>query len=336
MLLAIPRARQTKSCHFAHTGFSLAASVASAIACACLFPHSLAHAEEASAETTNDAYTFTQQVVMRDTVMRKGEQTRIDVILRCENADEYPMYAYSTTLCLDATVLRIDSLEARSGVDAYTREQSFSSDGQGKTNIVVNFLSRKLSGSVWQQEEVVLSLLVTPQSAGPVTVETSRVNVSNETGMLRLPCTCVDFSTVIDEPLPLAVLNGSYTSVNDFALVSYEGEIPAGFVPCYANQPFVWNGSQFVMLIGQYELSCAKRSEFALLQRESPQIALMDANGNGVVTIVDAQIAYDAACGVFVDFSVLPLTGWLSCDANQDGVLDASDAFAIQSVALTA
>ena len=59
-----------------------------------------------------------------------------------------------------------------------------------------------------------------------------------------------------------------------------------------------------------------------------------DINGNGVVNIVDAQIAYDISCGRLTDLSNYSDLQ-KAADVNGDGVVDASDALAIQRYALT-
>ena len=59
-----------------------------------------------------------------------------------------------------------------------------------------------------------------------------------------------------------------------------------------------------------------------------------DINGNGVVNIVDAQIAYDISCGRLTNLSNYSDLQ-KAADVNGDGVVDASDAFAIQRYALT-
>lgn len=55
-----------------------------------------------------------------------------------------------------------------------------------------------------------------------------------------------------------------------------------------------------------------------------------DLNLNGKVNIVDAQISYDLAFGVYTDFAQVSMKQWLAGDMNNDGALDATDAFAIQ------
>ena len=55
-----------------------------------------------------------------------------------------------------------------------------------------------------------------------------------------------------------------------------------------------------------------------------------DLNLNGKVNIVDARIAYDLACGVYTDFAQVSMQQWIAGNMNNDGALDAADAFAIQ------
>lgn len=59
-----------------------------------------------------------------------------------------------------------------------------------------------------------------------------------------------------------------------------------------------------------------------------------DVNGNGVTNAVDAQIAYDMVVRAYDGFGELPADAWLAADVNDDGFLDAADAFAIQKAAL--
>ena len=54
-----------------------------------------------------------------------------------------------------------------------------------------------------------------------------------------------------------------------------------------------------------------------------------DLNGNGVVNIVDAQVAYGIACGQF-ELTSNSLGLYHAADVNADGFVDAADAFAIQ------
>ena len=68
---------------------------------------------------------------------------------------------------------------------------------------------------------------------------------------------------------------------------------------------------------------------------------LGDVNGNAKVNIVDAQVVYDMATNKYgADYASLPLPdSWnkatllWAADANSDGTIDATDAFAIQHFA---
>ena len=66
----------------------------------------------------------------------------------------------------------------------------------------------------------------------------------------------------------------------------------------------------------------------------SEKDVLGDVNGTGRVNIVDAQVAYDGACGKLAP-TKLSAKRLLMCDVNRDEYVDAADAFAIQSAALT-
>ena len=60
-----------------------------------------------------------------------------------------------------------------------------------------------------------------------------------------------------------------------------------------------------------------------------------DINGNGSISVVDAQIAYDMATGKYQSLTnPASMNAWLRADVNGDGSLDATDAFAIQSAML--
>ena len=264
-----------------------------------------------------------------------GEQTTIEVRLTCDNFAEYPMYAYASTICVDTNMLRIDAVQTRKGVDAYVKDHASSDGRQGWSDIVINFLSRKLSGETWQQTETVVTLVVTPVAAGNARVDTGRVNISNKTGMAHMPCARVDLIAPVSESLPISIESASYTSASNFSLVAYTKTVPEGFVPCFAGSPFAWDGNRFVALVDSATFPQLKSADFTLEELVPTNMIQGDANGNGTVNIIDAQIAYDVVCGTFADFSTLPMLGWLSCDMNCDGHVDAADAFAIQAAALS-
>ena len=289
----------------------------------------------AYADESPDTRVFTQRIVAAQPVLTVGQQTTIDVCLTCDNFTEYPMYAYASTICVDTNVLRIDAVQTRKGVDAFVKDHASTDGKQGWSDVVINFLSRKLSGETWQQNETVVTLVVTPVAAGNASVYTGRVNISNKTGMSHMPCALVNLAAPISEPLPISIESSPYTSASSFALVAYTETVPEGFVPCFAGNPFAWDGNRFVALVDSTTFPQLKSADFTLEERVPPNMIQGDANGNGTVNIIDAQIAYDVACGAFADFSTLPMLGWLSCDMNDDERVDAADAFAIQAAVLS-
>ena len=295
----------------------------------------VASAPSAYADEPQDMRVFTQRIVTAQPVLTVGQQTTIDVRLTCDDFAEYPMYAYASTICIDTNVLRIDAVQTRKGVDAFIKDHTSTDGKQGWSDVVVNFLSRKLSGETWQQNETVVTLVVTPVAAGNASVYTGRANISNKTGMSHMPCALVNLTVPVSEPLPISIERPPYTSASSFALVAYTEAVPEGFVPCFAGSPFAWDGNRFVALIDSTTFPQLKSADFTLEERVPPNMVRGDANGNGVVNIIDAQIAYDVACGAFADFSTLPMLGWLSCDMNGDERVDAADAFAIQAAALS-
>ena len=317
--------------------FARLAGVLAAVAVAFVMAISalVAPVSSAYADESPDTRVFTQRIVTAQPVFTVGRQTTIDVRLTCDNFAEYPMYAYASTICVDTNVLRIDAVQTRKGVDAFVKDHAFTDDKQGWSDVVINFLSRKLSGETWQQSETVVTLVVTPVAAGEASVYTGRVNISNKTGMSHMPCALVNLAALVSEPLPLSIESSSYSPASSFALVAYSETVPEGFVPCFAGSSFAWDGNRFVALVDSTTFPQLKSTDFTLEERVPTSMVRGDANGNGAVNIIDAQIAYDVACGTFADFSTLPMLGWLSCDMNGDGRVDAADAFAIQAAALS-
>lgn len=290
-----------------------------------VIPFSCAYADE-----MQDERTFTQQISVDTPVLHVGEQVSVDLKLTCQNFEAYPMYAYASTLRVNTNMVRIDGITLRQDVDVSTIS-NIDVDGQsGWTNIIINYRSRSLLGSIWQREETVVTLAITPLVTGNTAIATSRVNVSNATGMSRMPCTCIDLPIAIDESLPIAVLASQYTSASGFSLVSYEGSVPVGNVPQYKDCLFVWDGARFVALIEANDIPYTLSTDFSFRKEDADLVIFGDVNDNGIVNIVDAQIAYDVARGRFAGFSELPLKGWISCDMNKDGLVDAADAYAIQ------
>ncbi len=89
-----------------------------------------------------------------------------------------------------------------------------------------------------------------------------------------------------------------------------------------------------VCLLPAAQADALTNASFTVTSGTAPTFTRGDANANGLVNIVDCQIAYDVACGVYSDFTLLNEAGWLACDIDLDAVVDANDALYIQRVAI--
>ena len=114
-----------------------------------------------------------------------------------------------------------------------------------------------------------------------------------------------------------------------YHLVTCTSDIPEGSVPTFKGENMFKVGDDYVALVKDAESVTA--ADFAVVAGEAGSIVRDgDVNANGAVNIVDAQVAYDAATAVYTDFTVLPMSGWLNADVNNDDSVTAADAFAIQ------
>lgn len=112
-------------------------------------------------------------------------------------------------------------------------------------------------------------------------------------------------------------------------------------VPTYWDYPFSWDATQGTWLcltsqdpgdISFGDLVFDESLQAMTVSRpgaETSEAPAGDANGNGRMNIVDAQVAYERACG-FAVFDPRDGLQWLTADVNADGALDSSDALAIQ------
>lgn len=134
-----------------------------------------------------------------------------------------------------------------------------------------------------------------------------------------------------DEPR-FSVADGLYTTASQLKLVTYAGEVSQGqCVSVAGKKMFPASDGTYRCLLPASVADALTNASFTVEQGESPVYSLGDANANGTINTIDVQIAYDVACGVYQDFSMLSEAGWLACDMNADGVVDAADAFAIQN-----
>lgn len=159
-----------------------------------------------------------------------------------------------------------------------------------------------------------------------------------------------------EKTLPVSVGASSYAPALDLRFVTYTSTVAAGYVPTMNGQAFyvldkgeasdagtgagansgaTTAPTSYVMLLTQQEISALTSESFSLQEisdEAGAATALLvgDANNNGRVNIVDAQVAYDMARGHYSDFSRVAQAGWLAANINADTTLDATDAFAIQ------
>ncbi len=126
---------------------------------------------------------------------------------------------------------------------------------------------------------------------------------------------------------------GDEEYANGKVLVRYLSAVKNGTVPTLFGQPLVMTDWCYETLVDASDAKQITESSFSSTPatRNDPVMPRRgDVNGNGRVNVVDAQLAYDIACNRFTDYSSISMGGWLAANFNNDFVLDASDAFAIQ------
>ena len=115
-------------------------------------------------------------------------------------------------------------------------------------------------------------------------------------------------------------------------LVTYTAQAPEGQAPFMNGACMYKVGSEYVALASKEQADALTNAAFTCEEQAAIVVTRDgDVNNNGAVNIVDAQIAYDLSCGGYTNFSILDMRGWLSADANSDGVVDAVDARKIQA-----
>ena len=92
---------------------------------------------------------------------------------------------------------------------------------------------------------------------------------------------------------------------------------------------------EFVALVTKEQADALTDASFTVVEASEDHVIQEfvcdgDLNLNGKVNIVDAQISYDLACGVYADFSQVSMQQWIAGNMNNDNTLDAADSFAIQ------
>ena len=140
-----------------------------------------------------DSPTYTATITSDAEALVPGDQFTVSVNLARDGASEYPMYALSATIRWNSDMLSLVNYDS-GNLDAYTTYE----DGHG--DIVLNYLSRSLSGTTWESPVSILTMTFEAEVAGTSSISFQRVNVSNETGMSKYTCVCTDATVVVGTP----------------------------------------------------------------------------------------------------------------------------------------
>lgn len=133
-----------------------------------------------------------------------------------------------------------------------------------------------------------------------------------------------------------AVFKASYEPyAGDYYKVTYLPEVASGNIVSMNDAAMSYDNGEFVALATKDQVAALTEASFKV-SVGTPTALVFDGdlNANKITNVVDAQIAYDAASKVYTDFKTLSMSAWLAGDVNGDGVLDATDALAIQYKAL--
>lgn len=304
----------------------LAMGLCALVLAAALLP-SMAHAAQ-------DDRTFTQSFTVSAETLHVGEPFTLNLVLTCDNYDEYLMYSYSTTFRVNTDLFQVVDYSASKLLNRFDINEYAETDSRGSwTRFVVNGMG-DLSGTTWGKETTVATLTLLPKALGSTAAEITRVNVSNETGMRQMPCATSNLPLTV--AIPARLVGQPLTAASGLVLMPYELPVPQGSVPTFKDQPFVWDGQRFVTLVTAANFEAATGADFDMHAGSAVGFLPGDTNSSGQLSIIDAQIAYDAARGVYANLSALSVRSWLACDTNCDGVVEAADARAIQVALLTA
>lgn len=116
-------------------------------------------------------------------------------------------------------------------------------------------------------------------------------------------------------------------------LVKYTGTVAGSEVAKYGEEEMYWSPkyASWVYLTDSDVSQTLRDSRFSSVSGTKKDLTYTgDVNGNRVVNIVDAQVAYDIANSVYSDFTDPTMEQWLMADVNANSMVEASDARAIQ------
>ncbi len=131
-----------------------------------------------------------------------------------------------------------------------------------------------------------------------------------------------------EEPL-FSVATSDITEVSGLRIVTYTGDVPEGSVVSVAGKTMLARDGNYVCLLPREQAASLTNGSFSTVEGKTTVVTRGDVNESTTIDIIDAQIAYDIACGKYRDLSVIGEPGWLAADFNLNGEIDASDALAI-------
>lgn len=205
----------------------------------------------------------------------------------------------------------------------------------GKTEAKISF-----DGNTASAKEGLKIATITVQAADSLTDGSSvELNISNavaaKTGSTK------DQTVTLGEDAKVAVpvITAANCSCESYAagkyLVKYTGTVADGEVAKYGEEEMFWSPkyASWVYLTNSDVSQTLRDSRFSSVSGTKKDLTCTgDVNGNSVVNIVDAQVAYDIANSVYSDFTNPTMEQWLMADVNADSMVDASDARAIQCI----
>ena len=224
--------------------------------------------------------------------------------------------------------------------------------GQGATENIpaVNVESLQLQpmyGGYWWGEKVngrIVSADWTPASTGQVSVNRGVV-----TALVDFPSTTIR-ANIMGGNYSIAIRSEAGSMLHAFApgwkIVKYDkGTAPAAnTVMTYKGSPMYWapnpnGGGSWVRLVSS-STTTVNQGDFGTISGTktvisrpgttgSNGIICGDSNNNKAINVVDSQIIYDMARGKYAT-SKFSEQRWLAADVNNDGTLNANDAFAVQ------
>ena len=168
----------------------------------------VASTQLASTAFADDSYDLSLKASSSSGSIAAGDTIVVSEVLSKDGAESFPLYALSTTVHYDTQALELVSYEAGEAKgDLY--------DQSG--DVVFNTYSRSLAGYVMSNGSTVCSLTFKVLTTESTSISVTRVNMSNYTGMRKMPCTANGITIAVGqgvttEPSSEASTDGTATS----------------------------------------------------------------------------------------------------------------------------